>query len=470
MGILNTAITGLNAQKVALDVTAQNVANVATEGYTRQRVNFESLSPNARGVDVAGNGVKVTDIQRLADEFLIKQTWKTSSTQSYDFIEFQNYSKLEKVFGSDGLNLSEGFDKFYAALNEATIKPESTPLRQQVITEAESLGYQFNMLVDTVITQKKDLDEQISAAVSQSNTLIQQIAKLNKTISDNVSENVNVSELEDQRDQLVLELSELFNIKSAVLSNGSYQLTLANGQPLVIDDVPSTITVTGSNPTQLSLTIVNQNIPILDNTPQVSGAPAQNQIGGSVGAMANFQSQVLEPYETVINQIARDFGTEINTRLQAGFDLNGNAGIPLFSPGLMDATNISINPNISVDSLAFSSNPGAVGDNGNINNIIAVSNLTFANLPQFQTLNNQSNADTFASLLGEVAIKTNQSKISLDTSEIQFNQAISARNNFSAVNRDEEAAKLIEFTNAYQANMKVISTVNQLFDEILKIF
>ena len=66
MGILNTAITGLNAQKVALDVTAQNVANVATEGYTRQRVNFESLSPNARGVDVAGNGVKVTDIQRLA--------------------------------------------------------------------------------------------------------------------------------------------------------------------------------------------------------------------------------------------------------------------------------------------------------------------------------------------------------------------------------------------------------------------
>ena len=195
MGILNTAITGLNAQKVALDVTAQNVANVATEGYTRQRVNFESLSPNARGVDVAGNGVKVTDIQRLADEFLIKQTWKTSSTQSYDFIEFQNYSKLEKVFGSDGLNLSEGFDKFYAALNEATIKPESTPLRQQVITEAESLGYQFNMLVDTVITQKKDLDEQISAAVSQSNTLIQQIAKLNKTISDNVSENVNVSDV-----------------------------------------------------------------------------------------------------------------------------------------------------------------------------------------------------------------------------------------------------------------------------------
>ena len=85
-------------------------------------------------------------------------------------------------------------------------------------------------------------------------------------------------------------------------------------------------------------------------------------------------------------------------------------------------------------------------------------------------MNNQSNADTFASLLGEVAIKTNQSKISLDTSEIQFNQAISARNNFSAVNRDEEAAKLIEFTNAYQANMKVISTVNQLFDEILNIF
>lgn len=172
MSLMNIALSGLNANKAALDATANNVANVNTPGYSRQQLVMNAVSTGSNDRYSAGSGVEVTSIRRVTDQYLVKQTWATQSQASYSSRYLSNMSQLESMLGADGFSITAGLDTLYAALNDASVKPESTPLRQQIINEAEALSRRFNTLTESLHHQHKDMSDQRGAAIEHANSLL----------------------------------------------------------------------------------------------------------------------------------------------------------------------------------------------------------------------------------------------------------------------------------------------------------
>lgn len=209
MSLVNIALSGLNANRVALDVTAQNVANINTPGYSRQEALMASVNGAKHDRLNAGNGVQVTSIRRVTDMFLVKQTWSTASISSYASGYNDSLSQLENTLKADGFDLSAGFDSLFAALHSATTKPESVSLRQQITSEAEAISRRFNTLTQTLQHQHKDLNDQRNAAVAQANSLLVNIAEVNQKITEANGVGGNPSQLLDTRDKLIGELVKL---------------------------------------------------------------------------------------------------------------------------------------------------------------------------------------------------------------------------------------------------------------------
>lgn len=457
MNIVNIALSGLNANRVALDVTAQNVANINTPGYSRQQALMASVTGARFDKLDAGMGVEVTSIRRVTDEFLIKQTWATGSASSYASRYTSNFSQLENTLGADGFSLSAGLDTLYAALHDATVKPESIPFRQQIINEAEALARRFNTLTESMHNQHRDLSEQRVAALSHANSLMANIADANKQIVELKGTGGNPAQLLDTRDLLIGQLSQVLEVKTTAQADGSLQVSLSSGQPLVMGGEYGQLT---AQPDPSDAYMADLQVAFGNQTFAINGS-----VGGELGAMNDYQKEVLKPYQVSIDEMAAALADEFNAVLATGTDLNGNVGAPLFSyDPAHPATSLNITE-LKPEQLALSGD-GAPGNSDVLTALIALSNKPVA-ISGFGSLTLN---DAFTSMVGETAIKARQASSDYQAKNAMNQQAIAARNNVSAVNSDEEAANLMTFANAHNANMKVISTANQLFDSVLQLF
>lgn len=129
MSIILNGLTGALAAQAALNATSQNVANAMTPGYTRQGVLLGSLE-TPRG----GAGVQVSALLRFSDGYKNLQLWQATSNLGQYKAGQAYLTQLEQVMSDDTANINEGIDQFFAALNAASVQPESGPLREAVIT------------------------------------------------------------------------------------------------------------------------------------------------------------------------------------------------------------------------------------------------------------------------------------------------------------------------------------------------
>ncbi|HHF2871338.1 TPA: flagellar hook-associated protein FlgK [Vibrio diabolicus] len=457
MNLVNIALSGLGANRVALDVTAQNVANVNTVGYSRQQALMASVDDGKANRLSPGLGVEVTSIRRVTDQFLIKQTWSTNSMAAYASGYTSNMSQLENTLGADGFSISAGLDSLNAALNDATVKPESIPYRQQIINESEALARRFNTLTESLHNQHKDMSDQRNAALNHANSLMENIAKVNKQLVEMQGTGGNPSQLMDERDKLIGELSQTIEIRTTEQPDGSVQVTLTSGQPLVMgtDHGKLAAVPDPSDPyvADLHVTFSSQSFAIGDS------------LGGKLGAINDYQTDVLKPNQLALNDMAKALADEYNAVLATGQDLNGNPGKPLFS---YDPANPAASLDITEltpSELAFSSD-GTPGNADVLQSLISLSNKPVS----VTGYGSVSLNDAFSSMVGQTAIKARQADADYQAKLAMNKQAHAARDNVSAVNSDEEAANLMTFANAHNANMKVISTANQLFDSVLQLF
>lgn len=457
MSLINIALSGLNANRVALDVTAQNVANVNTPGYSRQQALMASVEGGKYDRLSPGIGVEVSSIRRVSDEYMVKQMWSTNSFASYASRYTSNMNHLENTLSADGLNLSSGFDALFASLNDATVKPESIPYRQQIISEAEALSLRFNTLSDSLYNQLKNVDDQRNAAINHANTLLSNIADLNKQIVELQGTGGNPANLLDNRDMLINELSGVVEVKTTRQADGGIQVSLASGQPLVMGSEHGELKAT-PDPSAY-------NLPKIEVEFGKQSFVVASVQGGEIGALNDYQQNVLKPYNDAIDDMAQSVADEFNAVLATGTDLNGNPGAALFSYDPANPAASLALTGIDATQLAFSSD-GNPGNSDVLTDLIDLSNQPVT-VSGFGSL---TLSDAYSAMIGETAIKARQAESDYQAKSAMNQQAISARDNVSAVNSDEEAANLMTFANAHNANMKVISTANQLFDTVLQLF
>ncbi|CAM3870313.1 Flagellar hook-associated protein 1 [Vibrio aerogenes CECT 7868] len=457
MSLVNIALSGLNANRVALDVTAQNVANINTPGYSRQEALMAAVNGAKHDRLNAGNGVEVTSIRRVTDMFLVKQTWSSASLSSYASGYNDGLSQLENTLKADGFDLSAGFDSLFAALHSATTKPESVSLRQQITSEAEAISRRFNTLNQTLQTQHKDLSDQRNAAVAQANSLMVNIAEVNQKITEANGVGGNPSQLLDTRDKLIGELAEIVEVRTTDQADGSMQVTLTSGQPLVMGGDAGQLKAV---PDPSDVYMATMKVEFENQTFVVSGS-----VGGKIGAINDYQSDVLKSDMKAVDDMATAMADEFNNVLATGQDLNGNAGQPLFAYDPASPAASLTTTGIAPEELAFSSD-GNPGNGDVLKDLIAISNKDVS-VGSFgsMTLN-----EGFTAMVGDTAIKARQATSDYQAKTVVNEQAEKARDNVRAVNSDEEAANLMTFSQAHNANMKVISTANKLFDSVLQLF
>jgi len=449
MTILSNALSGSNAAQAALGAASQNIANLQTPGYTRQGVLLSSLG-SGEGVRSAGSGVEIGALMRFSDSYKNQQMWRAASDQGARAQTQPYLTQLERIMGDDGSSISKGIDGFFTALNATAVDPTSTPLRQQIITSADAMAQNFNSIANVMSNQLLSLNQQRAAIVPQANTALQNIASLNQRIATSTAAGTNVSAMIDARDQLIDGLASQMAIEVNNQADGSISISLKSGQPLVIGsmagELSASMNVAGDQ--VMSLKFANSRF-TLDNV----------AVGGQLGGLGEFEQNTLRPMQQSVSDLAIALKDRVNDTLALGKTMSGAAGGPLFEYA---NGKLSIKAGFNATDLALSAT-GAAGDSGNLQKLIDIkSQPVSVNWVGSVLL---SDADT--QLVGKLGIYSQQNQALLKTADTVRAQAVNDWKSTSGVNKDEEAMNLVEFQNMYQANMKVISVANALFDATL---
>jgi flagellar hook-associated protein 1 FlgK len=444
MSMLLNGVSGLHAAGAGLTIVSQNVANAKVAGYSRQTVVLQTS-------EGALNGVKINKIERVVDNFLNEDIWRTQSDSGY-YRSYQDYlGYLEQVLGTDSLNLNDAVAKLNSAFNASLSAPESPAYRQQVISSASAMVQNLQQLDGALSGQMAKLGFEIKAVTDNSNGLLQQLAELNSSISKATALGHDTATLLDNRERAVQQLASFIQLDVMPQADGTIQIATSNGAPLLMSDRAATLTEAG---TSVSLQFNQQQFAV----PAITG--------GSLGGLLKVQTEVLVPARQELSTLVQNIATSVNSKLAEGFDLNGNAGAALFSFNPADPLgSIQINPALTPEQLAFRGRvsdgaggwqpAGGKGDNSNLLQVISAL---------------KGGAAGYDGLIGKVAIQSKQVQASVKTAQVLNDKALAARASVSGVNLDEEAANLSYYRQLYEANAKVISTADQMFNTLMGMF
>lgn len=457
MGMIHNGLSGIVASQTVLNTVSQNLANVMTPGYTRQGVALSAKAPTG-GKLSAGNGVEVAGLIRYADSYKTQQLWRANA-QLGQFEAAQTYMlQLEQIMGDAGGGVSAALDEFFAALSAASVEPASSPLRQQIIEQARALGQSLGNMAQIIGNQRVAVQQQRQVAVDQVNSYVQDIAKLNEKIIQAHGAGLNTSALQDQRDARVDELSKLVGLQTMAQPDGSINLSLRGGQPLVVGDRASTmevVTIAGVQQLQVQF------------GPETFALSA-DQWQGTLGGLSALETELLDPIDAAVRAMAETIATEVNAVLAAGYGTSGAASAPplfVFNPASSSGM-LTVDPGVTADQLGLSSKPDEAGNSTNLQALIALQHkpVDIAGLGSGILL-----GDVYTQLVGKLGTYSQQSQASYATAKTVRQQSEANWRSTSGVNADEEAVNLMQYQQMYQANMKVIAAANELFDSLLQL-
>ena len=206
--------SALNAFRLGMQTVGHNISNMNTEGYSRQRVNFATATPeDIPGVGQLGQGMIASDIERIRDEFLDFQFRDVQATLGY-------WEKVNDLYDSIQHYISEpnssgiraAMDTFFTNIQTLQQTPEDTSARQALVTSANSLGLMLGNLVDSFNTYNESVNMEVKQAVDDANRMLYNLAELNLRISNAEAMDQNANDLRDQRDVIIDKLSKMMNI------------------------------------------------------------------------------------------------------------------------------------------------------------------------------------------------------------------------------------------------------------------
>jgi flagellar hook-associated protein 1 FlgK len=446
MGGLNTSLSigmqALEATQGALDATSNNIANANTPGYTREVAQFSENAQSVSGSDVSGGGVTLDGLQSVRDELLNLQIQQQTSLQSSADTQSSTLQQIQSYFSTgSGGDLASALSGFSTSLSQLSADPTSSAAQQGVISAGQDLANSFNSTASGLTSAQSDADGQVTQTVSQINTLTSQIAQLNGQLSETGTTANDGGTVQDQRDELVQQLSTLTGV-SVTQSTDGETITTGNGTPLVMGNQILTLqTTTGSDGMQH----------VLDsNGTDITSSLQGGQLGGAIEARGTISGFI-----TQLNTLASQFATSFNAAQAKGFDSNGNAGQNFFTvPANPSDAASGISVSISDPSLVAISSDGSAGSNGNITNLSAALTNPLSS--------GQTPAAAYSSLVFQVGNSASNASAQSTAIGLNLQQLTNQQGSVSAVDTNEEATNLLRFQTAYEAAARIVSTIQQL--------
>ena len=320
----NIGLSALLASQRGLATTGHNIANVNTDGYSRQRVTFETRQPQFVGVGFAGKGVDIKSITRMANDFLVEQLRLSTSNQVQADKTVELIDQVDTQIG-DAL-VSSGIQSFFNAVGDANNDPRLMATRQVVVESARATVSRFGEQEEQLNGLSRSINRQMAGVVDKVNTLTSSLARLNKDIAlgAGLATGTPPNDLLDKRDQMLNDLSKLVGVQTQSRADGMVNVLIGDGQLVVTGGTAEALQVAG-NPLDASRTEIA--FKVGNAQTQITGAVS----GGELGALVSFRDQTLEPARNAIGRLAATFAMSMNAQHRKGMDLRGALGGDMFS-------------------------------------------------------------------------------------------------------------------------------------------
>lgn len=325
--ILSTSVSGLLAFQRALDVTSNNISNVATPGYSVESAKFTPQPGQATAIGYFGSGASIETVTRSYDELLAGQVRSSQSGySSFDTFGTQA-AQIDNMLSGSSTGLTASLQAFVNALQTVANSPASTAQRQGLLSQAQALAQQMQNYDTQLGTYSQGIESQLGASVTRINTLSAGIAQLNGQIAAGIaSTGQPPNTLMDQRDQMIDQLSQYVSVSTATQADGSMNVYVGTGQPLVIGSTAQALSAF-----QDPYNAARHDIGIASggNTADITSEIS----GGSLGGLLTVRSQVLQPVQNTLGQFSVGLTAIVNQAQQVGMDLTGAPGKPMFAVG-----------------------------------------------------------------------------------------------------------------------------------------
>ena len=319
-GLLSIGSSALDAAYTALRTTGNNIANVNTPGYSREITTLTPQIQTNDGSNYIGTGVAVADVARVYSDFLGAQTNLAQAQASGADTMVQLTSQINNLFSNASTGLGPAIDSFFTQVQTLANQPGSAATRQTVLSSAQQMASQFNDVQGQLQLMGQGTDAQIGQQISSVNSTVAQIADLNSQISLASASGATPNSLLDQRNQDILTLNKAIGVSTTTQSDGSLNVFLANGQPLVVGTKTFTMSM-GQDPQNPGGIIVGT-----ATGGSIAALDPANTGGGAIGALLQFRSQTLPSMENQIGRLAVTLSSQFNAIQAQGQDGNGATG------------------------------------------------------------------------------------------------------------------------------------------------
>jgi flagellar hook-associated protein 1 FlgK len=300
---LDIGTKALQASLVGLEVTGQNISNVNTENYTRQRVRFANDLVIQKPWGPMGTGVTVQGIEQIKDEFIDREIRNQTSAFKKSETLYQSYENLQSVFNEgEGYGLNQRIGEFFNALQDLTSFPEDISMRTAVLGEAETLAKQINFTNDQLDQMRLDMDVQLKSEIGEVNNILEQIAQLNTDIASiEAGTNATSSDLRDKRDGALKELAQYIDITVTEMNTGAVNVN-TNGRQLVFAGEFNQLGTKLKSDDELVLHEV-----VIEGTSDVIDFQ-----GGTIAGILEARDTAIVSYRDNLDSLARTFIEELN--------------------------------------------------------------------------------------------------------------------------------------------------------------
>lgn len=431
--------SGLQAQRRGVEVAGQNIANVNTEGYTRQRLGITAdVGPVVPAIhstwNGSGLGVRSVEVARLRDQFLDRRAME-EGTQHAELTELADMlSSIERVFGEPSdTALSATVSEFVAAWDDLANRPDDHAARAQIIERGRTLVTAINQ-ADRSLGELADLaTAEVGALTAEVNSMAKQVAELHDTIRSALSSGVNANELLDQRDALVEQITDRVGGNVVRQEDGSVSIFLG-GAALVRGNQAYAIDATTSGGTT-------------DIVWRQDGRSAS--VSGAAKGMLASANEVVPRYQAQIGDFRTALTDQINSIHTTGYDLDGNPGLAFFVNG---PNGIEVNAAIAADprKVAASAAPG-----------------TFDGSIAAQIAGVEGLDSDYREMIVRLGVESQSASRRVQLQAAVVKQVDLERDSASGVNLDEELTDLVRFQRAYEANSRFISAVDDLLNTLV---
>jgi len=326
MSSLNIATRALTTNMAALQVIGHNIANVNTEGYSRQTVQLQSAGYQSTGGGYFGKGVEIATVDRTYNAHLTREARITASAAAGDAARLERLEQLESLFPMGENGLGGALNDMLNAWNDLSASPSNSTARVVVISRADAFAARLRDTAGQIDVLRNSTQQQVGEQVDSINRLARELASVNRSIIETAGGSHAPNDLYDERDKLLADLSRYTQISVVPGEGGAANVFIGGSQPLVLG------TQTGQLAVQRDPLDTSRINVLFRQGSSATPMDADTLGSGQLAGTLRFLNDDLQAVQNQVGRIALAASEIVNAQHRLGVDLNGVAGGDFFVP------------------------------------------------------------------------------------------------------------------------------------------